>query len=281
MRSAWKLTIALGCAIVALAAVLGESAEVAVRGLGAVLLIGSILFRLERDDRIARTPWLFIGAAGVLALMSAVVRLAHGAAIGQDNPFPSYGEIPGYAGYLMIVLSAHSFWAHRSSRRDVEATLDGMLVAAAAAVVVFTAVLSNYLRDDSFSIWARGGNVIYSLLTLTLVGHVARLAVGPGVRNMAWRNLAIGSLTLMTNDLMLLLDTTGSSWALAVARSSSTLTFVFVSAAILHPKAHSLTSTPEYVEPRLSATRVAMLGAALLTLPVALLAALVPNRSAG
>ncbi len=267
--------VALGCVMVALAALLGESAEIAVRGLGALVLLGSISFRLRRDRRIARAPWLFIGAAGVLALVSAFVRLAHGAAIGQDNPFPSYAEIPGYAGYLMIVLSAHSFWAHRSSRRDVEATLDGMLVAAAAAVVVFTAVLSNYLRDDSFTIWARGGNVLYSLLTIALIGHVARLAVGPGVRNMAWRNLAIGSVTLMTNDLMLLLDTTGSSWALGVARSSSTLTFVFVAASILHPEVHGLTSPPEYVEPRLSATRIVMLGTALLTLPVALLASLV------
>ncbi len=275
MRSAWGATIVFGSTVVAMAAVLGDSAEVAVRGGAAVLLLASIAIRLHRDNRIARGPWLFLAAAGVLALSSSLVRLAHGAAIGQENPFPSYGEIPGYAGYVMIMLSARSFLRHRSNRRDLESALDGILVTAASAVVVFTAVLSDYLRDDTFSIWARAGNVVYTLLTLTLVGLAARLAVGPGVRNAAWRNMAIGSLSLLANDLLLLLDTTGSTWALAVARASSPITFVFVSAAILHPEAHRLTLAPEYVVPRLSGGRLAMLAAALLTLPAALLAALV------
>lgn len=214
-------------------------------------------------------------AGGILALISAVARLAHGIAIDDTNPFPSWGEPPGYIGYLFIIAAARSFWNHRTRQGDIEAALDGLLVSAATGVVVFSAILSDYIRDSSIDAWARTGNVIYSLLTLALLGHVARLAVGPGVRNGSWRLIAAATTMILSNDLLLLLDTTGSSWALTVAGVTAPMAMIFAAAAIQHPKAAELVENPSYSEPRLSMSRIAMLGAALLTLPAALLAALV------
>jgi diguanylate cyclase (GGDEF)-like protein/PAS domain S-box-containing protein len=223
----------------------------------------------------ARAPWLLIASGGILALVSAIVRLLHGAAIDETNPFPSYGEIPGYLGYLFVIAAARSFWNHRSRRSDMEAALDGFIVSSATAVVIFSAILSDYLRDSAIDPWARGGNVVYSLLTLTLLGHVARLAVGPGVRNGSWRLIAAATTLIISNDLLLLLDTTGSTWALTVAGVTAPLAMVSAAAAIQHPEAAALVEKPTYEEPSLSIGRVIMLGLALLTLPSALLAALV------
>lgn len=275
MRKAWAITIFVGLALVGVAALAGGPAQVAVRALSAVAFIVAIVVRLRQDQKIERGPWLYLGAGGVMALASAITRIAHGAAIGEENPFPSYGEIPGYAGYLMLILAANTWWTLRTNRRDTEATLDGILVASALAVLIFTAVLSDYLRDASLSAWARGGNVVYTVLTLTIVGLVARLAIGPGTRNQSWRNLAIATLALVANDLFLLLDTTGSTWALDVSRSTSPIVFIFATASILHPGAHELTTAGSSHESRLTPARLAMLAGALLTLPAALLASLV------
>lgn len=275
MGRASNLIVAAGALFIALAAIAGDGAQTAARACAAVLLVAVTFVTLRRRPDMARAPWVLLASGGVLALVSAVVRLVHGLAINDTSPFPSYAEIPGYAGYLFTIAAARSFWNHRARQRDTEAALDGFLIASATAVVVFSAILSDYLRDSSIDPWARAGNVGYTLLTVALLGHVARLAVGPGVRNASWGLIASATTLIIANDLLLLLDTTGSDWALRIAGVTAPGAFVLATAAILHPEATELTAAPAYEEPRLSFARISMLGAALLTLPAALIAALI------
>ncbi len=275
MRKAWSATLALGCVVILLSALLGQAALGAARGLAATFLLAMVARRLRANATIARPPWLLLLAGGALALVSAVTRLIDESISGVESAFPSVAEAPGLVGYLFIVLAARSFWNHRAGHSDIESALDGFLVASAAAVIVFSAVLSDYIRDSSIDIWARTGNVAYTILDLVLVGYVARLAVGPGVRNTPWRFLAAATLLILLNDLFFLLHTTGSSWAQTAALIASPSAFVFAAAAIQHPEAAAMTSDPTSSPPRLSRSRLLMLGGALLTLPTALLFSLV------
>lgn len=272
-------TIVIGTLAVALAIGAGDAAQAATKAAAAVFLIAIIWKRTGRSGRAGDRPWQLIATGAFLVLVAAAVRLAHGAAIGVENPFPSYAEIPAILGYICLIAACTSFWRLRSRRRDREAALDGLLLAAATAVVVFSAILSDYLRDESIAGWTRAGNVLYSALTLTLLGHIARLAVGPGTRNGSWRLLAVSSSLLLTNDILLLLDSTGSVWALEAATVTTSLALVLGAAAFLHPLAPALVEAPEYKEPRLTAVRLIMLAAALLTLPAALLAALIRDTA--
>jgi len=275
MGSAWRTTATLGLFMVGVAAFAGEGAQSAARAFAALLLILTVVHQVRTRPHLVATPWVLIATGGGLALVSALARLAHGLVIDESSPFPSYAEVPGYLGYVFVIASARSFWNHRSPRRDPAAALDGVLVATAAAVVVFTAVLSDYLRDDTFSTAHRLGNVGYSLLTLTLLGHVARLAVGPGLRNTPWRLIALATVAILANDLFLLLDSIGSTWAATFAGVTSPIAFLMATAALLHPESDTLTTAPTETAPQLSRGRVAMLGGALLTLPAALLGSLV------
>ncbi|MEM7141113.1 MAG: EAL domain-containing protein [Actinomycetota bacterium] len=275
MGKAWTRTLALGAIAVAVATALGATALVVVRALAGVYLVATFSSRLRRDESLQRGPWLLILVGGCLALASAITRVIHGVVIDVEGPFPSPAEVPGLIGYVFIILSARSFWNHRSRRRDADSALDGFLIGAAAAVVVFSAVLSEYIRDTDIAGMERTMNVAYTVLDLILVGFVARLAVGPGVRNTAWRLIAIATTLILLNDLFFLLNTTGSTWALTVASIASPVAFITAAAAIQHPEAAVLTSKPEYASPRLTTGRLVLLAAALLTLPLALLAALV------
>jgi len=275
MGRASLLTITIGAVFVAAGALAGPGPLVAVRIGTVIVLIVTVFMGLRRRPEVGRAPWSLIAGGTVLVLVSALTRMIHGAVIGQDNPFPSLAEIPGFLGYVCLIASCRSLWNRRTRSRDVEAALDGLLLASATAVVIFSAILADYIRDSEIDVWARSGNVVYSLLSLTLLGHVARLAVGPGVRNGSWRLLATGALLILANDLLLLVDTTGTTWALDVASITSPFAMIFGTAAFLHPLAPALVHAPDYVEPRLTVGRIGMLAAALLTLPAALLTALV------
>lgn len=279
MQNAWKGTLALGGGAVAVAALLGDEPLLALRASTMVLFLIVAGLRLRGSTMETKAPWIWIWTGSVLVLVSAVTRIAHGAIAEIENPYPSVADLPAMLGYACLVMAARSFWHHRSPKRDIEAALDGFLVAAAAAVVVFSAVLSDYIRDSSIDPGARIGNVAYTVLDLVLIGHTCRLAVGPGVRNQAWRLLAGGATLILLNDLLFLLDTTGSDWALTLSWIVSPLAFVFGMAAILHPEAGELTKRPQYSPPRLSMGRLVMLAVALLTLPAALLAALVRDTA--
>lgn len=269
----------IGLALVAVATVLGESALVAARALAGIYLLGTYTRRLRSDRSITREPWLLLLIGGLLALISGVTRLIHGMIVDVDGPFPSPAEVPGMIGYGFIILSARSFWNHRSHRRDVDSALDGLLLAAAASVVVFSAIMSDYIRDDTIDLWARSGNVLYTVLDLTLIGFVARLAVGPGVRNTAWRLIAAATILILLNDLFFLLNTTGSRWALTFSFIASPCAFVLAAAAIQHPESSEIAKNPSFASPVLTRGRIFMLAAALLTLPAALLASLVRDTA--
>lgn len=279
MGKAWTTTVAIGLACVAMATIVGGSALVAARAIAGVLLLITYTRRIRSDDSLQRGPWLLILIGGALALLSALTRLIHGLLMDVDGPFPSPAEVPGMIGYVFIILSARSFWNHRAKRRDIDSALDGLLVAAAASVVVFSAIMSDYIRDSSIDGWARAGNVAYTILDLILIGFVARLAVGPGVRNTAWRLIAGATLLILLNDLFFLLNTTGSDWALTLAYVASPTAFVLAAAAIQHPEAGDIARTPMHASPILTTGRIVMLATALLTLPAALLAALVRDTA--
>ncbi|MEQ8839978.1 MAG: EAL domain-containing protein [Acidimicrobiales bacterium] len=279
MGKAWTTTVAVGLAGVAVATLAGDAALVVVRALAGVYLLLTYARHLRRDNSLQRGPWLLILAGGSLALVSALTRLIHGLISDVDGPYPSPAEVPGMIGYICIILAARSFWNHRSKRRDADSALDGLLVAAAASVVVFSAVLSDYIRDSSIDGWARSGNFVYTILDLALLGMVARLAVGPGVRNTAWRLIAGATILILLNDLFFLLNTTGSDWALTLSYVASPAAFVLAAAAIQHPEAGDIAKTPMYASPRLTTGRLVMLATALLTLPAALLAALVRDTA--
>ena len=128
MGRASTVTVSVGTLLVVAAALGGDALQAGVRAASALLLVAVTFRTLRRDRSIAREPWVFLAAGGVLALVSAVTRVLHGVLINETNPFPSVAEAPGYLGYVFIILSARSFWRHRARRSDVEAALDGLLV---------------------------------------------------------------------------------------------------------------------------------------------------------
>ncbi|MGI9606609.1 MAG: putative bifunctional diguanylate cyclase/phosphodiesterase [Acidimicrobiales bacterium] len=280
MRNRTRVILVVGVGLIGIAALVGPAAQQGVRAASAVAFIAATTWRLRTSRDLVRTPWVFFAAGGTLVLISAVIRIIHGAIIGVDNPFPSYAEIPAIAGYLCLSAAAHWFRRLRSMGRDPDAIIDALLVTAASAVVVFSALLSEYFRDDLIPWEERVGNGTYNLLGLLMFGLIARLAVGSGVRNGAWRLLVGAVACIITNELFFVLVTVGNEWGLVITSIVSPLAFVLATASVLHPEAAALTARPEYTPPQLSPARLVLLATSLLTVPIALLISVMSGTDA-
>lgn len=225
---------------------------------------------LRAEDR---RPWLALIAATALLVVSAIARGIHGSITGETNPLPSPADLLAFPGYGLLVVTLVLFiraHGHRHRRWRREAAIDGVIVGAAFAVMIFATILSPYLTDATVPLDERAVNTVYSVLTIILVANVATAAIGSGARNRAWQLVAAGVFCISISDVLLLLDTAGSSWASRPAGSAALLSFAGGSAALLHPDALKLSTTTGVKPPSLSPARMLMLGVAFLIVPITL-----------
>ena len=263
--------VAVGVAMLAIAVPALAPGAYLVAG---VVYLAAARVRIPQVDPSDRRPWIALTAGVGLLLMSGIGRAIHASISAEDNPFPSPADALAMVGYgslivcLALFIRAHG---HRARRWRREAAIDGVIVAAAFTVMIFASILATYLRDTSVPLDERLTNIAYSSLTILLIGHVATLAVGSGTRNQSWR-LVAGSVSLIAvSDLLLLLDTAGTEWASRPAGGTAVLAFAGGTAALLHPDAMLISTTASVKPPALSKGRLAMLGLALLIVPVTLL----------
>jgi diguanylate cyclase (GGDEF)-like protein/PAS domain S-box-containing protein len=257
----WKRVIVVGLSIVALAA--ATSTLPMARALVALFLLLLGTQRLRGVPSRAARPWRLVVIGGTLALVSAGVRMAHAAVAGVGYPYPSPADVLAYAAYLCLIGAAISFVRSRTQERYQSDLVDSIVVAALASVLLYSLVLGDYLLDDSVPVLDRVGNALYSLLTIVMVGAVARVSFGPGVRNGAYYLFATSAFLIVINDVLLLLDTVGRPHVLMLARIVAPAAFVFGAASFVHPGAFVLTERPVFREEQLGIRRVAVLLVAL------------------
>jgi diguanylate cyclase (GGDEF)-like protein/PAS domain S-box-containing protein len=233
------------------------------RAVVAVALLAIGARRLRGVPSRTGRPWRIILTGGAVVLVSALVRLIHGLMIGVDYAYPSPADVLAYTAYGLMIAGAVSFVRVRTTERYRSDLVDSVVVAAFAALLLYTLVLGDYLLDAAIPLVDRVGNGVYSALTIILVGAVARVSFGPGIRNGAYYLFAAAACLIVVNDVLLLLDTVGRPHVLAVARVVAPMAFVCVTASIVHPGAFALTERPVYREERLGSRRIAVLLVAL------------------
>ena len=239
----------------------------AVRGAIAagLLILGGLKIRGNTSP--AAKPWRLVLAAGAVALLSAVIRLVHGAIVDVSYAFPSPADLFAYVSYFLMISGGVAFVRGRTVERHRSDLVDSMVVGAMAALLVYSFVLSDYLIDGTIPVTHRLIQLGYSLLTIAIVGVTARVSFGPGVRNVSYYLFAGAAFFIVVNDVLLLLDTVGRPGVLTAAAVVAPLGFTFAAASILHPGALQLADRPRYREQRLSTNRVLLLLLAVATGP--------------
>jgi diguanylate cyclase (GGDEF)-like protein/PAS domain S-box-containing protein len=222
------------------------------------------LWRRHEPGRRAPWAWLSFGTGAVLTAM--IVQVVHLEVIGDPDAFPTLGEPLFSLGYLSIFAGMVSLIRLRTVARDRDDVVDALIIATTVGLWAWIVVLSPHLGDDSVRLLDRLLNVQYSLLALLIVGAVTRLAVGPGFRSPSYYFFAAGVGAMFVSDALWTLESTQQVES-GLYGLIAPLSYVFAGTAALHPSVDRLTQRPEYVPPRLTWRRIAMLTAALLMGP--------------
>ncbi len=241
------------------------------RALAAILLLIVGFSKVRNNPGPAARPWAILLLGGAVALGSAGIRLLHGALAGVAYAYPSPADLLAYASYSLMIVGGGAFVRARTKERYRADFVDSVIVTVLSGLLVYTFVLAGYSFDEEIAKFDRIGNIVYSLMTVVLIGVTARVSFGPGVRNGSYYLLATSVGLIVVNDILLLLDTVGTRGAYTVASFIAPQAFFFAAAAIIHPGSFALADRPEYREQRLTPARMVLLLSAISIGPLLLL----------
>jgi signal transduction histidine kinase len=268
--AAWAV-IAAGCLAVAVYFFLPadvQSIFFVALGLAAVcaVLVGTVR-NLPRGERL---PWyLFsLGLAGQVAgdAVSAVYEVH----LGREPPLPSIADVFYLGGYPLLALGLFLILWRLGSQTSRAAVTDTIVVFCGVALVQWVFFIDPYNHTRFGTEAARLVSMAYPAMDVLLLVTVALLLVGPGGRTFSYRLLLASVGLWVVADEIFALDVAGyvgGSWLDALWL----LAYVGWAAAALDPSMARIARAERRSLPRLTTTRLLLLGAAVLTAPAILL----------
>lgn len=278
LRERWGQFLLGGLLLSALAALLpieGQGLVVQVVGWTASLsayLVG------RRDRGLAGRPWRLFGLAGAFLLSAPLVQLIHGGIIGEEEPFPSAGDLFSVAGYVVLAMGINELIRSRRVEPDRDNLIDSLILGAGVGILIWSLALGDYMVDDSVPLVDRGVNLFYFAFVLFLVVMTARLAVGPGARVPSFYFLASATCIVVIADILATFETTGETDGEFLL--AATPIYVLMGTAALHPTRARI-ADPVDEEIRLTWARVSLLALALFLAPALVMVGGVVSRDEG
>ncbi|MEO6989629.1 MAG: EAL domain-containing protein [Aquihabitans sp.] len=262
---AWLVVLAVGLTAVAIAAALGETAQLTI-GLVAGLLTTVATGAVARRQRPgARLPWWLFACTAAGFVVAAATREIL-VKLEVSGAFPSPADALQLASYLTLIVAVYQFGSVRSAGRNFAAQVDAMIVAVAVTVVVWAVLLAPYIADATVPWNERALNATYSVLMTLTLAATARLAVSPGARTTPYYLIVAALPLLFFNDVIATLASVQgreTAWTLVFAP----LVSILFTAAALHPRARYLLDPPSEHPTHLTRKRVTLLMTTLLIVP--------------
>jgi signal transduction histidine kinase len=216
-----------------------------------------------------RAPWYLF--AGGLLLWSAGDGYwnSYQWFLGKAAPYPSPAEalyITAYPLFAAGVLTLMRGWG-RAHLRDI---LDGSIVSVSAAVVIWVLLIGPLARGSTLSVFGTGASVGETVGDVLVLAALAQLVTRQRKSNLALRCIGVSIVLALVSDYVYAYLNLNSSYASGMLVDAGWLIgYTLFGAAALHPSMRSIGALPA-AAPTLSRLRLASLGAALLTPPVAL-----------
>lgn len=244
-----------------------QALGVLVAGLWAIWAIRRGVLRHRPHD--VRPWWLFAVASGAILVAAIFGELGGPVGRGLQLAFDGAGYLCGIAAATILVRRRRLVGSGRA------VGLDALILVGAIGSAVWVLVLVPYVTADGRSLGEGAEMITFSLLSLALTVQVARLAIGPGVRNRSYYLLALTALTALAADVLT---------ALAASRPDSllfeqlllavpTVALASLGLSALDPSMVRVTEADPIAEPEMTRWRFVALAAATLTPPILLVVA--------
>jgi signal transduction histidine kinase len=261
-----KAFLAVGAAAIVVYTVLPSDAQsiaYIVIGLGAV---GAMWAGAQMRPRAERLPWYLFVAGFLCEIGGDVVFTVYELGLDREPPLPSVADALYLAGYPLIVLGIVLLLRELGGHTSRVALLDTAIVAVAVAVVHWIFLVGTYI-DDSDSLGARLVHMAYPSMDILLLIAFVQLILGPARRSGGYWLLVVSVALWVAADEVYVTSGTysGGAWNDVLWLGS----YVVWGAAALDVSTANAALRDRRAVPRLTTTRIAVLGAALLAVPVA------------
>jgi diguanylate cyclase len=219
-----------------------------------------------------RWPWLLLMVTGFLwtaASMTSDASRSTGDLTEGRSLLPDAFAIPGY---VLFGLALWGVLRARRSQADRGALLDGIMLAAGAALLVNELLITPTLQDTDSWLMARLVVALYPALSMCLLGVAGRLAFGSGERSVAFTLLLVGTGSLLLGDVVFAFGEIGRiELSQPLLEVPYLLVPACIGAALLHPSIQLVDQRSTVPVRDLGPARLASVAAALLA-PIVLIA---------
>jgi len=235
----------------------------------------AIVWALRRYRPEPRVPWLVFAAGSVLFVAGDIAfDISPNAATPAIADYLYLIAYPLFAALpVMLVVSS-------GSHRRLGALADAVIVTLAFVVFEWIFVIQPALHQD----WPLGQRtvvgVLYPVMDIVLLGAFAGFFVSPAWRTPAFGFLVAGAAAQLLGDVANTINGSaysGGGWI----NWPWMATYIFWTAAVLHPSMRKLSQPTDEPETRVSRWRLVALAGALLTVPVARVIADVNHKAVG
>jgi len=249
----------------------GQVPAWAILGLSAV---GAIIYGAYRYRPRARVAWWFMGAGVLLFISGDTIYKSWHQLIGNQNiPFPSFIDAIYITMYPVLAIGLLLLTRSRVRGSDRASLLDALIATLGVALISWIFLIGPTVRAPG-GLLVRLTAAAYPLGDILLLAMLAHLWSAGGLRNVAGRLLAIGTVGTLVADSVYGLCGLHTAWNWSDGNPFDLGWMIFYAcwgAAALHPSMAQLSEPAPITVPRTSRARLALLAGVSLIGPVVLI----------
>jgi diguanylate cyclase (GGDEF)-like protein len=271
-RRTWRLYLAAGTVAALAIVVIPDSwwytGWYDTIGLSAV---AAILVGVRRNRPRTRLTWWLLAAGQLLYVVGDLLFDLH-ERLWETDAFPSVADGFYLSGYLPLAAGLALLIRARSPGRDRASLIDATIIATGLGLLSWVFLMKPATTDTSLTLVGRIIAVAYPAADVLLLALLARLLVGAGVHNTAFRLLAGSLLVMLAGDVGFAVLAYADAFTPNNAINITwLLAYALFGAAALHPSMAALSERAVERPRRLSRRRLSLLTGVSLVAPTLLL----------
>jgi two-component system cell cycle sensor histidine kinase/response regulator CckA len=262
-------SLATGLVAIAVYVLLGPAGRTLLSLAIGLASVAAITVAVVRSPGAGRLPLALFGL-GVACFVAGDAALAlDDLVLGRAPPFPALPDVLSMAGYPLLIGSSVVFLRGISRRGGLGTLLDAVIVAGAAAAVLWLVALDSVAHGADASSAARAVALAYPALDVLLIALLLRLSFLRAPRNPAVLGVAAGFALLLAGDVGdAVLSLQGSYLLGSLADLGFLGAYVLWGACALHRSLPEVTAVEPQREGRLPSWRLTLIAASVLAVPL-------------